>query len=233
MRSFQVIGIIIFKKDFGESDRLFHILTEHMGKIEVIAKNVRNGGKRAGHLELFNYGKFFLYKSKNHHYLNQCETIHEFPHLKNDLDSIGNAYFAAGILEKLLPLEDPHPDLLKETLEFLKILETSLKKTLAFLTFKVKFMTKMGILPELLQCHKCKIKLTPELIYIPQDHHYFCTNCTNKEGTRISPNTVKLYYYLRKAPLEDTMRIRTDKNLEIALNELTTLTDLYLQDHLG
>jgi len=78
MRTLKLKGVIIGKKDFGEQDRLFKIFTKDEGKLEVIAKNVRNGSsKRNGHLELFNYGDFFLYKSTNHFYLNQCTTINE------------------------------------------------------------------------------------------------------------------------------------------------------------
>lgn len=233
MRTLQIEGIIIFKKDFGESDRIFHIFTQHEGKLEVIAKNIRNGSKRAGHLELFNYGKFFLYKSKNHYYLNQCETIHEFPLLKSSLDSIGTAYLSAELLDKLTPLEDPHPELYSTILYFLKTLESSPKNDLALLTFKIKLMADLGLLPEILECAECKTKLAPLLTYIPKEHRYYCGNCSQKEGIEISPNSTKLFYYLKKVPFQTAMRIKTDKNLEKASHELITLTDLYLQDHVG
>lgn len=233
MRTLKLNGIIIFKKDFGESDRLFHIFTEHEGKIEVIGKNLRNGSRRSGHLELFNYGSFFLYKSKNHYYLNQCEAINEFQNLKNDLDLIGAAYFATEMLDKLTPLEDSHQDLFILTLDFLKTLESTHKRDLILLTYKVKLMTSLGLLPEILECTKCGTRLAPELTYIPEEHNYYCINCIRENGIKISPNTTKLFYHLRKSTLKEALNLKANKNLEQAIQELTTLTDSYLQDHLG
>ncbi|MBU1018623.1 MAG: DNA repair protein RecO [Patescibacteria group bacterium] len=233
MKTLKINGIIIFKRDFGESDRIFHIFTEHIGKIEVIAKNVRNGSRRAGHLELFNFGTFFLYKSKNHYYLNQCETIHEFTQLKKDLDSIGAAYLAIELLNKLMPLEDPNQELFRETALFLKYLELTLKKDLTLLTFKIKLMTELGLLPEIMECSGCKNRLAPDLTYFPNEHRYYCRGCTSNEGTLVSTNSIKLFYYLKKVDFGKALTLKSDKNLEKAIAELTTLTDLYLQEHLG
>ncbi len=49
-----VKGIILRKQDYRESDRLFVIYTDELGKISAVAKGARKiKSKMAGHLELF------------------------------------------------------------------------------------------------------------------------------------------------------------------------------------
>ncbi len=235
MRTLQLQGIIISKRDFGEQDRIFNIFTEKEGKIEIIAKNVRNGSsKRGNHMELFNYGTFFLYKSPNHYYLNQCQTINEFPQIKADLNSISAGYFATEMLDKLTPLADPHEDLFWLLHDFLKQLgENPYKGSTLMLSYKLKLLSELGILPAEIECHKCKSKLAPQTKYIPSQHHFYCAECTDQAGPSLSPNTIKLFYFLSRKPIKESLRIKSDKQLETSINELTTLTDIYLQENLG
>ncbi len=233
MRTMQIKGIIILKRDFGEQDRLFHIFTETDGKIEVVAKNVRNGSKRNGHLELFNYGTFFLYKSPNNFYLNQAQTIDEFPKLKANLDTINSAYFATEILDKLTEVHSPSPPIFKGTLTLLKTLglQPHKRKTL-LLAYKIKLLHELGLIPVEIACHSCGNKLAPETEYIAEEHNFYCKTCTEKKGVTISPNAIKLFYYLSAKPLQDCTLIKTDANGEEAIRQLTTLIDLYLEDNL-
>ena len=41
MRSYRIEGIIIKRRDFGETDRILTVFTKTQGKISVIAKGVR------------------------------------------------------------------------------------------------------------------------------------------------------------------------------------------------
>jgi len=235
MRTLQLQGIIVSKKDFGEQDRIFNIFTEKEGKIEVVAKNVRNGSsKRNSHMELFNYGTFFLYKSPRHYYLNQCQTIDEFPKLKSDLNTISAGYFATEILDKLTPPADPNEDLFWLMHDFLKQLgENPYKSNTLLLSFKLQLLSKLGILPQEMICHKCGSRLAPQTKYIPEEHRFYCAGCTDRSGPALSPSTIKLFYFLLREPIKESVRVKNDKQLEASICELTTLTDLYLQENLG
>jgi len=238
MRTCQIKGIIISKRDLGESDRAFKIMTEHEGKLEIIAKNTRNGSStRNGHLELFNHATFFLYKSENHTYLNQCQTITEFTRLKSNLETISTAYYAIEILDKLTALNDPSEEIFTLLLSFLHELEQNpLKNETILLSFKTKLLYTMGLLPSVIICDKCGNKLAPELIYSPHEHKFHCRNCQTNPGfggTTISPQAIKLFYFLQKTHLSNAIRLKPDQTLSQASKELTTLLDIYLQDNLG
>ncbi|EKD47924.1 MAG: hypothetical protein ACD_65C00216G0010 [uncultured bacterium] len=235
MRTLQIKGIIISKRDLGEQDRVFNILTEREGKVEIIAKNTRNGtSTRNGHLELFNYATFFLYKSENHTYLNQCQTINEFPRLKSNLDTISTTYFAIEILDKLTAQNDPDENIFSLTLGFLKnIDENPYKAGTLLIAFKTKLLNEMGLLPTIIECGGCGNRLAPELIYAPQDHKFYCKNCRLFTGSVISPQAIKLFYFMQKNPLPSVLKLKRDNSLAQAEKELTTLLDIYLQENLG
>ncbi len=62
---FKTEGVIIAKKNFGEADRILTIFTRDHGKIGCIAKGVRRPrSKKAGHVELGNWCKFFIARGK-------------------------------------------------------------------------------------------------------------------------------------------------------------------------
>lgn len=230
MRSLKLKGIIIGKKDFGEQDRLFKIFTENNGKLEVVAKNVRNGSsKRNGHLELFNYGIFFLYRSTNHFYLNQCTTIAEFPLLKSNLETIGSAYLIAEILDGLTPVEQPSRKIFENTLGILKKLEEKpLKNEILLLAYKIKLLSELGVLPHVIQCGNCGNKLASRMSYVPGDHAFYCPSCIKKPSATISPTSIKLFYFLFKSPLSEAVKIKNNEALSISLRELSLLLDILL-----
>jgi len=69
-----VKGIILRKQDYRESDRLFVIYTDELGKIEAVAKGVRKiKSKMAGHLELFSIVNLMVAPGKNYYQIAGAE----------------------------------------------------------------------------------------------------------------------------------------------------------------
>jgi DNA repair protein RecO len=59
-------GIILWKKDFGEAERLFYVFTEKFGMIKAIAPGVRYiKSKLRPNLDLFFYDNFSLIKIRD------------------------------------------------------------------------------------------------------------------------------------------------------------------------
>lgn len=230
MRSLKLKGIIIGKKDFGEQDRLFKIFTENDGKLEVIAKNVRNGSsKRNGQLELFNYGEFFLYKSTNNLYLNQCTTINEFPAIKSNLETINTVYLIAEMLDGLTPIGQPSQEIFTNTLDILeKLEERPIKKDILLLAYKIKLLSELGILPHIIECANCGNKLAPKMSYVAEEHSFYCPSCIKKNAITISPTSIKLFYFLLKNSLSETIKIKNDETFKESLRELGLFLDVLL-----
>lgn len=62
---YQTEGIVLFKKDFGEAERVYNIYTEKFGMITAVAQGVRLlKSKLRYNLDLFAYGNFSLVAGK-------------------------------------------------------------------------------------------------------------------------------------------------------------------------
>lgn len=126
MRSYRVEGIILKRKDFGETDRILTVFAKHRGKIKIVAKGVRKiSSRRAPHVELLNQSILTVHEGKLP-ILTEAETINHFSGLKNDLKKAGYAFYICELVDGLNPLHQENRSvfsLLERTLYDLEIIQ--------------------------------------------------------------------------------------------------------------
>jgi DNA repair protein RecO (recombination protein O) len=94
-RDYKTEAIIIKNTRLGEADRILTLYTPHLGKIQAVAKGVRQPkSKMSGHLELLTYSMVSLARGKNLATVTGSQTINGFLAIKDDLELV------------LLPLHD-------------------------------------------------------------------------------------------------------------------------------
>jgi len=102
MRGLKVEGIIIKRKNYGESDRIVSMFTREFGKYTFVAKGVRKiTSHRSAHIELLNHSKITLYKSYAYPILTEASVVDDFSVIKNDLTNVGFAYHICELVEGL------------------------------------------------------------------------------------------------------------------------------------
>jgi len=102
MRSRKLEGIIIKRKDIGESDRILTVFTKQHGKIQVIAKGVRKvTSRRSPHVELLNISALGIYDSK-FPILTEADCLESFDELKSDLNKSSYAFYVCELVDGLL-----------------------------------------------------------------------------------------------------------------------------------
>lgn len=105
-------GIIIRTADLGELDRLLVVYTRGYGKISVRAISAhKRGSKLRGLLEPFTYGRFLLAKSKTLDIVTDIEVADNFSWLRQNLPSLGLAYYFAELIDRLVVAPEPDEDL--------------------------------------------------------------------------------------------------------------------------
>lgn len=107
---YTVEGIVLKRRNFGESDRILTVFTKQRGKIRVLAKGVRRiHSRRAGHIELFRRVTLTLHKGKN---FAMVEEAQSFPNADrcNTLQKMAAAYYASELVDTLLAEEQEHRD---------------------------------------------------------------------------------------------------------------------------
>lgn len=104
MRSFKTEGIVIRRRNFGESDRLVTILSAGYGKIVLKAKGVRKiTSKRSSHVELLNHSTITAYTANTSPLLIEASMINDYSNIKTDLIKIGAAYHMCELIDSLCP----------------------------------------------------------------------------------------------------------------------------------
>lgn len=104
MRSFKTEGIVIRRRNFGESDRLVTILSLEHGKMVLKAKGVRKiTSKRSSHVELLNHSTITAYTANTFPLLIEASMIDDYSSIKTDLVKIGAAYHMCELIDSLCP----------------------------------------------------------------------------------------------------------------------------------
>ena len=102
MRAYKIEGIIIKRRNFGETDRILTVFSKNKGKIQVVAKGVRKiTSRRSAHVELLNLSQLALHDGKMP-ILTEAETLNHFSSLKNDLRKASFAFYVCELIDGLL-----------------------------------------------------------------------------------------------------------------------------------
>ncbi|MCL4397609.1 DNA repair protein RecO [Patescibacteria group bacterium] len=144
MKTSKITGIVLKRINFGESDKVITLFTKERGKLSVVAKGIRRiKSRRAPHLEPLNEVALMLHRGKNFEIITEAKTVTPFV-MQNNFKSLGFAFYAAEVIDKLLPENEPHEQvywLLEELLKGKNLEENKIKE------FTAKLLWQLGFLP--------------------------------------------------------------------------------------
>jgi len=114
-------GIIVRIVDSGEADKYLTLVTESHGLENYIARGARRStSKKSSHLDLFNVIKFQTGRGDNPLFINQAESDHFFPRIKQDYTKVTLCLSILEILSAALPAGQSDPEMFLSLLNFLK-----------------------------------------------------------------------------------------------------------------
>lgn len=142
-------GIVLSRRNYGESDRILVVFSKKFGKLSLLAKGIRKiKSKKRGHLEIFSKIKFSAVSGRGMDIITEAETINDFSGVRINLNKITLAYYFCEVVNKITH-EDGNPSvvfiLLSLALEQLEQ-TTELKKHR--LKFIYDLLIEMGYWPE-------------------------------------------------------------------------------------
>ncbi|MCL4389936.1 MAG: DNA repair protein RecO [Patescibacteria group bacterium] len=144
LNSSKIEGVILKRSNLGEADKIIIFFSRQLGKTKVLAKGVRRiRSRRAPDLELFNHVSLVVHHSKTFNLVTEAKTINNYSLLKSDLKSSGYLFYLCEVLDKILPEDQPHPDLFGNFLAFLNspLNQDGVKR------FVVELLWSLGYLP--------------------------------------------------------------------------------------
>ena len=207
-------AIILRQRRLGEADRILCIYTPTYGKMDVKARGVRKTLSRmSGHLQPLTRCMLQLALGHVSDVVAGCETLESFQPLKDDLDRLSRALYAAELVDRFMPERThslPTYRLLVETLRRLAQAE-DLDQTLRF--FEMRLLDQCGFRPELEACSGCGSRLEAvDNFFVPISGGAVCRVCAGgMSGARVlSLNGLKVLRLLQRGPYNDAMRVRME-----------------------
>ena len=166
-----VKGLVISRRNVGENDCIIYILTAEHGVMDFYARGVRKmTAKNSSSTQLLAYSTFCLNEQNDKYYLNSSEPIRVFYELRMDTKKYALACYFVEIAQYCVPSGQAARETMKLLLNSLHFLSEGLRSC-AFLksVFEMRFMSDVGLLPQLIGCHECYQYLAEDEMYLMID----------------------------------------------------------------
>ncbi len=179
-------GLMLRVVDFGESDRIVHLLTPESGRLTAIAKGARRSVKRfPGTLDLFNHLRVQLYRSRPGRmaHLQQAQLISPQLGLRERPNRFALGCYLLELLDRLSP-EGGAPDeaqrLFGFALEAFQAIGRSDPDRRLRTLFELRTLDALGLRPELRHCVRCSREPAGNaaLGFHVGEGGVLCRNCT-------------------------------------------------------
>lgn len=199
---YKYTGIILNKRDVGETDRIYTIYTLEGGKVRSLAKGVRKAqAKLAASLENITLADITIIRARGLGKITGSIVENNFSALKGDYKALLEIFATLNIFDKLVDFENPDPEvfqLLKEYLETVNFCvenQFAEKNVLLRMGFLTKLLDVLGYTLRVDVCAACGNQLSQEALYFDSAQGgVLCQNCL--QGTQnvlpIKVNTIKL-----------------------------------------
>ena len=161
MASIRSEALILRCVDFGESDRILHLLVPEIGRLPVIAKGARRSVRRfAGTLDLFNHVRFHVERKSSNTLgrLDQARLLDPFTALRCDAKRFALACYLIELLDRMAPEGGVRQDtqrIFDFALQALRALTTRTPDARLRVLLELRALDALGLRPELSRCVRC------------------------------------------------------------------------------
>ncbi len=197
-----VEGIVIGKRDIGESNCFLDILTGEYGVIEATAHGVKKtNSSNLSAAGLFSYSVFCFNKNNFKYTLNSVQPKCSFFGLSSDLKKYSLAVYFGDIIKYTSASEQNGEDVLR----FFAITLFNLQKensdcNLIKAVFEFRIAAMLGFLPDLRACRECGKYENGNMYFSNENNNLICEKCSiaaNYIGEELKPISNQLLYTMR------------------------------------
>ncbi len=238
---YKYTGIILGKRDIGETDRIYNVYTLEQGKISAIARGVRKGkAKLAGHLENFYLVDLTVMKNRGLGNISSSIVENNFFNLHQDLESLKEVFEVIKIFTRLINDEEKDNEVFALLLEYLETMNMvnesqedlsvfKIKKNLVTQGFLFKLLDLAGYRAETNKCVKCHNKFSKNKNFFNYDlGGVVCKNCLNNSDTMvpISDNAIKIIRIFFQNKLNSLFKLNITRK---ETNELERMSQNFIK----
>jgi DNA repair protein RecO (recombination protein O) len=158
MSSYNDKGFVIKVTQLNETDNIIVIFSKDNGRINAIAKGVKNiKSRKASSLDLLNLIDFRLHKGKGDlDLLIEVKLIDDFSKIKTDLSSINLNFYVLEIIDKTIPGHEKNIPIFQAINAFMYLQNGNLIHDLTLLLImQLKMLDELGYSPMIDECVIC------------------------------------------------------------------------------
>lgn len=226
----KLTGIVIRETKINEADKMLTVLTNELGPVSVMAKNVRKNKSRiSSGASLLCYSDFVLSGGPEVYYINQCSLIENFYKIGDDIQKLSLATYMGQITADLSPAGEPQSDAVKLFLNTLYILANTDKNIfLVKSVFELRLMMCQGYMPDVFSCRNCGQEKFPYYFDL-SNSNVICSEC-GKSGIKIEQSVMYAIRYILTAESKKIFSFELEEN---QCKELAYISRCYVVNHLG
>jgi len=231
-------GIVLKSFDFRETSRIATFLTRDHGKVKGVLKGIRKDPRKFGSsVDQFSLNDivYYQYRNSDIHLVSHCDMKDFFSGLRQDLERMTAASYAAELIDTLLPVEEQNLEIYELMQAFLKSLQTTADVSKLVQTFQIKILSLSGFRPHLETCVRCSNNVADSPRFSLRLGGLLCGVCkdTTGEATPISLGAVASILHIQKNNWDSAQRLGMapfiKKELKYVLNHFLVF---HLERHL-
>jgi len=216
-RVYKTPAIVLRQRKLGDADKIITLYSANFGKLDAVAKGVRRITSRlAGHVEPLNHGAYLIAHGRNLDIVTQAQTIEPFQPLREDLDRLSRALYAAELLDRATEDRAENFALYRLLLDTLRRLAAGDELDLPLRFFEMSLLGQLGYRPQLDRCVVRGEPLAEEgNDWAPGLGGVACPNCRPEDTPvrKLSTNGLKLLRLLQAGSFFDVGRLRVSPDL--------------------
>ncbi len=216
-------GIVIKRRDRGDSDRIFTIYTKDFGKINVLGRSIRKGpSKLRFGVSSFSLIKLEFIEGRAYKTLTDVSIVEKYSEIGKDLKRISLINKISEDLDILVPYQGNDQEIWILLEDVLTSLDGSYNY-LIYYYFLWKLLKILGYAPDLYHCVSCKNSLKNENLYFSfKEGGFFCSECNIPNNSFLtSSNTIKIIRMILKEEKETLLRLSLDAESKRLINALS------------
>lgn len=217
---FKTDAIVIKRTPALNNDVFLTLLTEHMGKLDVVANRAKLiKSPLAPASKLFVYGNFILDTKYKIPKVTSCDIIRSHYRLLDDYDALMYATYFVEVINRTTQQGVSENDPFHLLLHLLDgLLQAGISKKFLRALFLVKLTAFMGWMPDLCACSVCGAELA-EPIYFEAALGPICSACGKTDP--VDAKWIRLLNYLRLLPYERIPKANVpDPYLNLAIRHM-------------
>ncbi len=216
-RVYKTEAIVLRQRKLGEADKIVTLFTPNYGKLDGVARGARRTKSRlAGHLEVLTHVAVMLAEGRNLDTITQAQAIDGFSPLREDLERLSRAVYAAELVDRISPEGEGSYQVFHLLLTTLRRLAEAGNVDTVLRYFEMQILSLTGFQPQLEQCVACGERLSAVPNYFSSSAGgVLCPSCG--EGIAVprslSVNALKVLRLLQRGAFGEVARVKMSPGL--------------------